>query len=61
MQKNGKNLGEYCGKNLAHSLIAAADQVMGKIDIRAYRPIASIPLQAAGASSISVNEKIAAH
>lgn len=30
MQKNGKNLGEYCGKNPGHSLITAADAVMGK-------------------------------
>ena len=30
MQKNRKNLGEYCDKNPAHSLITAADQVIGK-------------------------------
>ena len=30
MQKNGGKLGEYCGKNPGHSLITAADEVMGK-------------------------------
>jgi acid stress chaperone HdeB len=30
MQRNGKSLGEYCGKNPGHSLITAADDVMGK-------------------------------
>ncbi len=30
MQKNGGKLGEYCGKNPDHSLITAADEVMGK-------------------------------
>ena len=30
MQKNGTKLGEYCGKNPGHSLITAADDVMGK-------------------------------
>jgi acid stress chaperone HdeB len=30
MKKNGEKLGEYCGKNPGHSLITAADDVMGK-------------------------------
>ncbi len=30
MQKNGGKLGEYCGRNPDHSLITAADEVMGK-------------------------------
>lgn len=30
MQKNGRALGEYCGKNPGHSLITAADEVMTK-------------------------------
>lgn len=30
MEKNGGKLGEYCGKNPGHSLITAADDVMGK-------------------------------
>ena len=29
MQKDGAKLGEYCGKNPGHSLITAADEVMG--------------------------------
>lgn len=32
MQENGKKLGEYCGKNPAHSVITAADKVMGGTD-----------------------------
>jgi len=30
MKGNGGKLGEYCGKNPTHSLITAADDVMGK-------------------------------
>ena len=30
MEKNSGKLGEYCGKNPGHSLITAADDVMGK-------------------------------
>ncbi|HVZ51440.1 MAG TPA: HdeA/HdeB family chaperone [Pseudolabrys sp.] len=30
MKENGSKLGEYCGKNPDHSLITAADEVMGK-------------------------------
>ena len=29
MAENGKKLGEYCGKNPGHSVITAADKVMG--------------------------------
>jgi acid stress chaperone HdeB len=29
MKENGTKLGEYCGKNPTHSLITAADEVMG--------------------------------
>jgi acid stress chaperone HdeB len=29
MSENGKKLGEYCGKNPNHSVITAADKVMG--------------------------------
>ena len=30
MQSDGQKLGEYCGKNPDHSLITAADDLMGK-------------------------------
>jgi acid stress chaperone HdeB len=29
MTENGKKLGEYCGQNPGHSVITAADKVMG--------------------------------
>jgi hypothetical protein len=29
MAENSKKLGEYCGKNPGHSVITAADKVMG--------------------------------
>jgi HdeA/HdeB family protein len=30
MAENSKKLGEYCGKNPSHSVITAADKVMGE-------------------------------
>jgi acid stress chaperone HdeB len=32
MAENSKKLGEYCGKNPSHSVITAADKVMGGDD-----------------------------
>ena len=32
MQSDGKKLGEYCGKNPGHSVITAADTLMGGTD-----------------------------